>query len=428
MNVTVCDKVRDADLALVPGKNFVTGVDTFEQYFGKITSVEADLLVLSSAIYATDLAVKREKAEDFIRTIEVDVELVNKAIFDNVKNEIERALFVLSCDNWTINFIPKKGILESGNKFKSDTGKVLLFSGGLDSFCAADHLLKKKDNISLVSHVTHNKIIENSQINLKRILENFYKTKIERFPFRIFARSLKGFNYPEVQDREDSQRIRSFLFLTLGGLVARRKGFDKIVMIAENGQFAIHLPLTSARVGPFSTHTAHPEFLNIMENLLRKLLNLPNLNILNPYQYMTKAEVVSGLEGGLRKAISESISCWRSSRLKTQFHCGECIPCLTRRIALETQGILLPEYEKDLFKTRIDLLDPDDIGKRNLVDLIEFIKQFSLSATENSILESFPDLYNQYFNPKEVISMYKKFSIEALKVFKKYPNLMSIIQ
>jgi hypothetical protein len=31
----------------------------------------------------------------------------------------------------------------------------------------------------------------------------------------------------------------------------------QLIYIAENGQMAIHLPLTQARIGAFSTHTAH---------------------------------------------------------------------------------------------------------------------------------------------------------------------------
>lgn len=428
MKISVAGKLGKGDLNLVPGKNFVTGIDAFSRYFGKATNIEQDLLTLASAIYATDLAVKRERAEDYIRDIDLTIEVMNKRAFEEVKDEIERVLFILSSDNWTINFVSKKVEPEPLIKFNSRVGLVLLFSGGLDSLCAASELVKNNENISLISHITHNKVIENCQSSLQKEIEVFYKKKIERFSFRIFARSLKSFFFPEMLDREDSQRTRSFLFLTLGALVARRKGFARVVMIAENGQFAIHLPLTSSRVGPFSTHTAHPEFIHTMEILLSRLLALPDLNINNPYLYKTKSEVVATLEKPLRRIIPFSVSCWRSSRLKTQYHCGECVPCLVRRIALEAKGIFFTEYEKDLFKDGIDLLSPDDIGKRNFTDLVEFIKRFSDSADDNFILESFPELFNQYFDQKEVILMYKRFSAEALGVLNNYPKLRALLR
>jgi len=66
-------------------------------------------------------------------------------------------------------------------------------------------------------------------------------------------------------------------------------------MIAENGQMAIHLPLTTGRISAFSTHTAHPEFC---------LLHEPNFKECIMFQheyhqsvlYKTKAEVVSILK------------------------------------------------------------------------------------------------------------------------------------
>ena len=73
---------------------------------------------------------------------------------------------------------------------------------------------------------------------------------------------------------------------------------EDVVVIAENGQMAIHLPLTTARIGGFSTHTAHPEFVRMMGKLLSTLLDYP-IRIENPFLYMTKAEVVAAVAGGL---------------------------------------------------------------------------------------------------------------------------------
>jgi hypothetical protein len=57
---------------------------------------------------------------------------------------------------------------------------------------------------------------------------------------------------------------------------------------------AIHLPLTAARIGAFSTHTAHPDFVIEMEGLLGDVLSF-KLRIVNPFLYRTKAECVTGL-------------------------------------------------------------------------------------------------------------------------------------
>ena len=77
--------------------------------------------------------------------------------------------------------------------------------------------------------------------------------------------------FPKDNFRENSQRTRSFLFLTLAALVTRRCGFNKVLFMAENGQFAIHLPLNSSSVGPFSTHTADPQFIQLIKYAFKLL-------------------------------------------------------------------------------------------------------------------------------------------------------------
>jgi hypothetical protein len=46
--------------------------------------------------------------------------------------------------------------------------------------------------------------------------------------------------YPSDAERESSQRTRSFLFLVIASIAARRSGFHDVILIAENGQMAIH--------------------------------------------------------------------------------------------------------------------------------------------------------------------------------------------
>src|SRR5690606_21825621 len=114
--------------------------------------------------------------------------------------------------------------------------------------------------------------------------------------YRVFGRNKGEFHFPTDEERENTQRTRSFLFLSLAALTARRVGFRKIISIAENGQFAIHLPLNPSRVGPFSTHTANPKFVDLAKEIFIKLLSLDNLVIENPFLYKTKGEVVSILD------------------------------------------------------------------------------------------------------------------------------------
>ena len=430
MKAIVAGGLAPCDLKLLPLKNLVTGVKDFEARFGPATTLEEDLLTFGSAVYATDLAFKRSEREEFIRDIELTVPVVNYHAFERAKQDIEEALYTLSCDNWSLKFVHASGAPEKSKQRKSKKGAALLFSGGLDSLCEAGRLYSGAEPVLLVSHITHNRVIENAQTTLLKALEKTYGCRGKRLAYRVFARSVASYPFPKDAEREETQRTRSMLFLILAALSARRFGFERIIYIAENGQFAIHLPLNSARVGPFSTHTAHPHFTALMQNVLRTLLGSANLSIENPFLYMTKSEVLASVDKQVQKSFPISISCWRASRLSSKHHCGECIPCLTRRIALEALAIPQDEYERDLLAERVGELDSEDLGKRNLADLMEFVLHFYRYTAPNRdrLIENFPELRNPFFNEDKAIEMYVRFSKEAMRVFAKYKGLKPLLR
>jgi len=426
MNVSIGKNLNHADIHLVPNENLYTGVNSFIDYFGNVNSLEEDLLTVASGIFAADLAIKREDREQNIRDITLSIEVVNFHAFDRIKDELRYALHVLSKDNWNISFLPRNGQLTNSIEWSKNEGYVLLFSGGLDSMCAAFKFLKEKKPLILVSHNTlANHAVEGAQKNIHKVLQDHFSTTIPFFSIRIFGRNKEPYYFPSDTDRENSQRTRSFLFLTLGALIARRNNLSRVLFMAENGQFAIHLPLTPARIGPFSTHTADPEFLNKVENIFKVLLNNDTFQIFNPFLYKTKAEVISVLSDEISKYIPLSISCWKASRNVTKHHCGECIPCISRRIACEFNGYKIDEFVKDIFSSDLSSLSDEDIGKTNLVDYLEFILKFKdirpIKIAE--LYGDFPELFNDFFNQEDAIKLYNRMSIQSFKVLENYPQM-----
>jgi 7-cyano-7-deazaguanine synthase in queuosine biosynthesis len=416
-------------LYLKPAANLVTGEEHFIRLFRSITSLEIDILTVASAIYACDLAVRRGEREQIAREIDITIPVTNLHAFNNVLDEIRYGLLILGHDAWRIHFVAREGTPEPATPWPTiGTGKVLLFSGGLDSFAAAITLGESSEHVHLVSHITANPTIQGAQQTLFDYVNEKFKSQFDRFTFRIGGRTrpADGFPFPSDNDREETQRTRSFLFLSLAGLVARRLGTPDIVFIAENGQMAIHLPLTAARIGAFSTHTAHPEFINTMAGLLSVLLNYP-IRINNPFLYMTKAEAIRPVVERHSEMISTTISCWRASRIGGGLrHCGSCIPCLVRRISLEANGISTNEYQRDIFTEDISNLPPDDDAKRNLIDLAEFIKNVETAPNQAALEFIFPDLVNQHFDSPLASQMYLRFANEARAVFSKYPLVRNI--
>lgn len=428
--VIVGEKVRGHDLLLCPGKNLYTGINKFIEEFGETNSLEDDLVNLSSGIFASDLAVKREDREHYIRNIEISIEVVNLHLFERIRKDLEGALYVVSKDNWTIKFIQKKGDSTIEFDWQNKEGATLLFSGGIDSMCAASEFLKDNKDLVLVSHNSHaNHAVDNSQKNVHSTLETFYKKAIKHIHIKVYGRNQPSYPFPKDDLRENTQRTRSFLFLSLAVLVTRRSGFNKILFMAENGQFAIHLPLNSARVGPFSTHTADPEFVEKMEGIFKVLLSNPNFEIKNPFLYKTKAEVFALLPEKLKKAASVSASCWMISRIPENKHCGYCIPCISRRISIEYNNVVFKEYHTDIFKTDINKLSDTDDKKRNLIDYLEFISKFKniTEANKHELKYEFPELFNPSIDFDKAVNLYKRVSSQSYEVLNNYPKVKKLI-
>lgn len=426
------EPIREPDtLYLQPGVNVTTSERIFSQTFGTPTSLEKDLLILASAIFACDLAFKRGQRENVPRKIELTVPVVNLAAFKSVLDELRYTLFVLSHDAWDIRFTQKNGAPESPQNWSQDAaGKVLLFSGGLDSFAAAIQYGEAGENVQLVSHITANRVVSSSQETLSAYLQVRFPNQFDRIAFRISGRSkpVAGFPFPSDRDREESQRTRSFLFLSLAALTARRRGLSDVILIAENGQMAIHLPLTAGRISAFSTHTAHPEFVHEMGNLMSTLLS-HSIHVENPFLYQTKAEVIHNVLENHQAIFKDTVSCWKASRVTSAHnHCGTCVPCLVRRIAVEAQGYEISEYQRDILKEDVGKLSPEDEGKRNLIDLLEFVHIFNSNSTQAFLENLYPELINVRIDSTRAVEMYRRFAAEAYSVVERYPLISELVK
>ncbi len=414
------------DLLLVPGGNLITGETEVAATLGELTSLESDLLRVVAAVFAADLATKRGDREGFVRDFDLTIPVVNLHAFQHLSRDLSNLLYVVSDDNWSLTFTPAPGQPEGHTEWPAtEDGCTLLFSGGLDSLAAAIDLLEAGTPLGLASHYTANPVIRGSQNNLLVYLETTFGAGCApRLSARITGRNTATASFPDNDAREPSQRTRSVMFLALAALSARRSGRRRLLVIAENGQMAIHLPLTAARIGAFSTHTAHPEFVRNAQDFLSAVLGVP-FKIENPFLYRTKAECVARAALAHPTAIPLSVSCWKSSR-QAYSHCGECVPCLIRRIALAANGIALDEYERDMFAVDVGSLAANDTGKVNLLELAEFIIRFQ-ENDDAALIEAYPELMNQHVQSDAAMAMYRRFAVEALAVLAAHPPIAALL-
>jgi 7-cyano-7-deazaguanine synthase in queuosine biosynthesis len=417
-------KVQDSQTGsgtqLTLGKHVIAGEKEFRSYFSECDSLESDLLNLAAAIFAADRGTPRGLREDYAREIEIQVPIVNIGVIQMQVAALEQLLRTLSNDLWTIKLYQSKGDLQSDKSPSTQDGQVLLFSGGLDSLAAAYQFGKDK-KLTLVSHVTMSRQVREAQDQLISALE-VRGIALEHHRFFVSSRNAPGFKH----DLEGSQRTRSFMFLTLAALVSRKKGLRRILMLAENGQMAIHLPLSSARMAAFSTHTAHPEVLNLASQFFSSVFGF-NLLIENPFVAMTKAEVVRQLATEAPELIVPSNSCWKSSRMSANAtHCGECIPCFIRRISIERHIVDVTAYERDCFAQNFGTLLPEDEGRRNLADLAEFSNKFS-TMSDSELFDEWPELYSTQIDVSAVISMYRRAANETREFLARFPGMQVLL-
>ena len=418
-------QTEDCDVVLESGANLQTGEAKFRTTFGSVTSLESDLLLIAASVFATDRCIARGAREELVRSFEISMPVVNIGRIQPLRASIEHILRLLSNDTWRIKFRQANGQPEPEAPVKdSPGGSTLLFSGGLDSLAAAIELPHNGANIQIVSHTTRNPRTSAVQDELVSLLKTI-GIELPHRKFQVSATSSPpGANLS--YDEESSQRTRSFLFLTLAALCARRAGHTDIVYIAENGQMAIHLPLTQARIGAFSTHTAHPEVLANVQDFFSKVL-CTRIRIKNPYVHRTKAEVTKIVTRRLPSAIAKSVSCWKTSRLAGDAsHCGVCIPCLIRRIAIEANCPDTTVYERDLFSENFSELKADDDGRRNLADLGEFIVRVE-RYSQMEMMSEWPELYCPQIAANQAIDMYRRAAAEARKVLSRYPSIAPVL-
>jgi hypothetical protein len=88
----------------------------------------------------------------------------------------------------------------------------------------------------------------------------------------------------------------------------------------------------------------------------------------------------------------------------------------------------LSEYQRDLLREEVSSLGTEHEGKRNLVEMIEFVSTFGGSRSQADLESEYPDLLlGEEIDATAAVEMYRRFAREALNVFNRYPSVKSIM-
>ena len=300
-----------------------------------------DLAILAATVTAADTRISRqEDAQDsWSREIDLYIPVCDTKLWSDSTQLIERILRFLTGDIWRVSFRPRqkemKSLIERDPKLPSATfNTVCLFSGGLDSFIGAIDLLENGKNPIFVSH--YRDASTKSQEVCAAMLDRQYGDIGQRH-----IRANVGFDKNDLPGlgTETTTRGRSFIFFALATLAADAIDGTTPIYVPENGLISLNVPLDPLRLGAWSTRTTHPFYMARWQELL---VNLGlGAQLLNPYRFNTKGEMLSGSANPnfLAKNYNITISC--SSITKGRWkkqppgHCGYCTPCLIRRASIE---------------------------------------------------------------------------------------------
>ena len=304
-----------------------------------------DLFILGLSVFAIDKRMSRKISSDnWTRDISIHIPVSDCDLWFPLSYKIESMLSFLSGDHWSVSFYEssERYALSPIRRDKhidvSSYDSVCLFSGGLDSFCGAIKLASEGHSMCLLGHNEYPKLRAKQERMATTIATEFHQQQIRFFDFTANARAPVNVD-ERLQFVENTSRSRSLLFLCAAISIAGIIGENTPVYIPENGFISINVPLTQSRSGSCSTRTTHPFFLESFRGLLSDL-GLCH-KIINPYQFMTKRQVVeSAIESqAFHSEYMNTISCShpcnpRWKKMPYPKNCGYCYPCIIRKVAL----------------------------------------------------------------------------------------------
>jgi 7-cyano-7-deazaguanine synthase in queuosine biosynthesis len=375
---------------------------------------QMDWLEILGHLFAVDMACERDDGDvGWSRSIQAWLPVRDPDFWEQHRSAIEGIWVDLTSDALQLRFEQEPSPAPPPRMARKPFGDhdcVALISGGQDSFTGALDLLDDDRKPLLLSHSASGAV--NAAQNAVEAILRSIDPSIARL--KLSAGKARGQSFPGM---ESSQRCRTLLFVGAAALVAALGGSDEVVL-NENGVMALHLPLTAARIGSLSTHTASPPILERMGALASAVFG-SNLRVENRLVAMTKPEVVGrAVALGHGNDMVHTVSCWQIGR--TSRHCGICAPCLLRRISCEHHGVADVAYDVDVFGDAGALEDPR--ARDNLAHLISLIEDLG-ELSDIELEYEYPELFAgaPMLSLGDAIALHRRWATEASAVMFSHP-------
>lgn len=339
-------------------KNVEIRVQNIEQKIvATLSPLARDLLEIASVLYVADTSISRGQTDvygrDWQRKIHIVIPVRRPRVWNKAKHLLSELVTYLSGDvaitfDFRAHQRPRtgQGYLEFPAQTKGfrRASRIVLFSGGLDSLAGTAEVVMSGEIPLLISHRSVSTRVQ-VQESLLAMLASKAHVAIPAIGVWVTR--------TEKQAVDNSQRLRSFLYMSLAATLAHELKITEI-WYCENGITTFNLPLSLQRIGSRSTRTTHPKVVGLFEQLC-ELVFSSKLQVKNPFVFATKRDVIEKLLAlNCQDMIATSLSCTRTFAVqKTKRHCGVCFQCIARRFAVITARAEphdpIDDYVKDIF-------------------------------------------------------------------------------
>jgi len=282
------DKIVPINASL-PDINFKIHFESLtHEILSNFEPLAQDLIEIASYVYYADCSVRRSSdvdvfARNWRRRFEFVIPVNSPETWNRpeIKNSLIEILSFLSEDEFFFNFIPPR---PSPTQLFFDYPDVpepffgadflSLFSGGLDSLIGSLYYLKERNEHPLLISHRSNPLMDKRQKDLVILLRE--RNSEWSFPhLSIWINRLRN------RAVENTQRTRSFLYLSIATAVASELRIERI-QICDNGITSINIPISPQNVGTLLTRSTHPRFLKLYEQLIGNLFS-NSITIENPF-------------------------------------------------------------------------------------------------------------------------------------------------
>lgn len=301
---------------------------------GALRSTGADLITIALSCYTVDRL--QARGAPWSRELHLEIPVRDVPFWATRAKLLETFLHRLTDDRWVLTFVSgrrwrsaEQQMALLGSAVSSDAS-VGLFSGGLDSLAGAARFLASSTSPLVLLGVRSSYLIGSDQRLLARRLRDLWPERVHflRVPLRL----------QRAGDGEQTQRVRAFVYLTLGAIVATTAGIQSLVVF-ENGVGAFNPRVAEFQVGSQANRSTHPTTLRGFSDLMHEL-DMP-VDVLLPHRLETKGEHIARMPEAARPLISLTASCDSYPlRRPGATHCGtRCGSCILRRQALLSAGL-----------------------------------------------------------------------------------------